>query len=216
VRSAISSAITISHEQHYLYNTTPNSASSPTSGDLDRYLVHGSDRPHSGVAPREGDWEAEVDHAIAQGEAWALLHDQGQLGHTLPTPTLLRQWISMDHDEILRRLSSLFGGSPEDKFIQSQAESLIKRVISRSLPKLSKGFDAVVDIFVRHGRHLEFSRLVEEEACTSLAQQIGHGAAKTDLFIHNLSLRLCSQAIRQSPAEDAFNTNAVQEDGDKS
>lgn len=177
-----------------------SSASDPTTRRSERCLASGPSRSDSDAATNKSDWNADVSNAIAQGEAWALLHDRGWLGRKLPTLPLKLQKIN--RAEVFRRIIKSFSGSQDDEFIQVRTESLAERAAARYLQEFSRGFDAVVTVLVRYNRHIELSGLTQDKAHTLLAQWIGHGAVKTDLFIHNVYARLRQQAKDQLSSKD--------------
>jgi hypothetical protein len=166
----------------------------------ERCLAHRSGYSGAGAVTDKSDWNTAINDAIAQGEAWALLHDRGRLVQKFPTLPLTLQRINQA--EVLRRIMKSFSGSQDDQFIQARTESLRKPIATRYLQGSCKGFDAVVNVLEQYERHIVLGGLAPDEAHTLLAQWIGHNALKTDRFIHNVYARLRPRAEEARPSSE--------------
>jgi hypothetical protein len=129
-----------------------------------------------------------VAHAIARGEAWALLNDMSRTGKSMPSVGL---WFrKQDDEDDLRRLVKSFSGSQDDEFIRARLLGLRTRVINTHTDTLQRGFESVVDALIRSGEHTALASLEEQQGHTLVAEWIAHGASKNDRFVHNVYLRL--------------------------
>lgn len=129
---------------------------------------------HKIKSESEETFEEAIEKAIKKGEKWAYKNKK--------------------KEDFLQCLTRSFGGSTKDNFLKRIMENPRVSFCTPILKSPQKGFDSIVDVFIRYKKHEMLLDKDENDGKKFVSECIKGGASADDECIRNIYLRLRKKA----------------------